>query len=66
MFHEKTCEIFWQAGSDNLHFRPYFVAKNETKLFSTTRKFARIPLVDWQGIMAKPAKNCDKSQAPFE
>src|SRR5712691_2220067 len=56
-FHKKTCEIFWQAISDNPHFRPYFVAKSKTKLFSTTRKFARIPLVDWQGIMAKPANN---------
>ncbi len=61
-FHKKPCEIFWQAVSDNPHFRRFFVAKSETKLFSTTRKFARIPLVGWQGIMAKPANNCDKAQ----
>src|SRR5262245_8565163 len=61
-FHKKTREIFWQAVSGNLYFRPDIVAKSQTKPFSTIRKFARIPLADWQGIMAKPANNYDKAQ----
>src|SRR5687767_771694 len=60
-FHKKTCEIFWQAVSDNLHFWPYFVAKSKTKMVSPIRKFVRIPLVGWQGITAKTADNYDKA-----
>jgi hypothetical protein len=60
--HKKTREIFWQAVSGNLHFRPHIVAKSKTRTFSITRKFARIPLSGWQGIMAKPATNYDKAQ----
>jgi hypothetical protein len=59
---KKTCEIFWQAVSDNPHFRPFFVAKSQTKLISPIRNFARISRVWWQGITAKPAKNYDKAQ----
>src|SRR5262249_55686849 len=57
-----ACEIFLQAVSDNPHFRPFFVAKSKTKTISPIRKFARIPLVGWQGITAKPANNYDKAQ----
>ena len=60
--HKKTCEIFWQAVSDNLHIRPFYVAKSQTKADSPIRKFARISRVWWQGITAKPAKNYDKAQ----
>src|SRR5262249_49114625 len=60
--HKKTCEIFWQAVSDNLHIRPFYVAKSQTKLVSPIRNFARISRVWWQGITAKPAKNYDKAQ----
>jgi hypothetical protein len=59
--HKKTCEIFWQAVSDNPHLRPLFVAKSQTKIISPIRKFARIPLVGGQGITAKPANNYDKA-----
>jgi hypothetical protein len=62
-FHKKTREIFWQAVSGNRHFRPHIAAKNKTRTFSTTRKFARIPLSGWQGIMAKPANNYDKAHS---
>jgi hypothetical protein len=62
-FHKKTCEIFWQAVSDNLHFRPYSVAKSQTKMVSPIRKFARIPPVGWQGMTAKTADNYDKAQS---
>jgi hypothetical protein len=61
-FHKKTREIFWQAVSGNLHFRPNIVAKSKTRTFRTTREFAGIPLAGWQGIMAKPAINYDKAQ----
>jgi hypothetical protein len=60
--HKKTCEIFWQAVSDNLHIRPFYVAKSQTKTDSPIRNFARISRVWWQGITAKPAKNYDKAQ----
>src|SRR5262252_4902893 len=60
--HKKTCEIFWQAVSDNLHIRPFYVAKSQTKIVSPIRNFARISRVWWQGITAKPAKNYDKAQ----
>ena len=62
-FHKKTREIFWQSVSGKLHFRPNIMAKSKTKLFSTIRKSAGIPLAGWQGIMAKPADNCDKAQS---
>src|SRR5215471_1152897 len=62
-FHIKTREIFWQSVSGKLHFRPNIMAKSKTKLFSTIRKSAGIPLAGWQGIMAKPADNCDKAHS---
>src|SRR5882724_2406646 len=58
---KKTHEIFWQAVSGNRHFRPNRVSKSQTNTFSTIRKFARIPLAGWQGIIAKPAHNYDKA-----
>jgi hypothetical protein len=63
MFSQKNVRDFWQAVSDNLHIRPFYVAKSQTKIVSPIRNPAKINRVWWQGITAKPTKNYDKAQA---
>src|SRR5215468_10650429 len=41
-------------------FRPYFVAKSQTKMVRSM-KFARIPPGGWQGITPKTADKYDKA-----
>ena len=39
------------------------MAKSKARIFRTVRKFARLTLAEWQGIMAKLAKNYDKAHS---
>src|SRR5215831_4982580 len=55
-FHTSPCEIFWQAVSDNRHFRPYSMAKSQTKMVRSIREFVRIPPIGWQGMTAKDGR----------